>query len=258
MTMYVDTAIDKALTILELLDSSRSGRSLADLSGASGLPKTTVHRLLGTLTERGFVDKTPGSGYRIGRKIIALGSAAAERDTLVMAARPVLLDLVEACGETAQLGAVMNRQLLFVDRIEPEEVAIRIGYMPSPLAELHTSAMGKAVLGASPDAFVRDYVSSGMYGYTEHTITGAEEMLNEIEVIRGRGYAESNEERYAGVYAVGSAILDRRATPIAAVSLAAPSNRVSDDKREVMAALVQRAAREISSLIAHTDSTERL
>lgn len=256
--MHVDTAVDKALTILELLDSSRSGRSLADLSAAAGLPKTTVHRLLGTLTERGFVDRTAGSGYRIGRKIIALGSAAAERDTLVIAARPVLLDLVEACGETAQLGAVMNRQLLFVDRIEPEEVAIRIGYMPSPLAELHTSAMGKAVLGASGDAFIKDYIANGMYGYTEHTITNPEAMLEEIAAIREQGYAESNQERYEGVYAVGSAILDRQGSPIAALSLAAPRNRVSDEKRQVMAGLVQKAAREISSLITFSDNSERL
>lgn len=250
--MAVDTAVDKALIILELLDNSKTGSTLAEVAEKVGLPKPTVHRLLSTLVSRGFVARTPWNGYAIGRKVIALGAAAAEKDTLILAARPTLWALAEQCEETVQLGVLMGDQLLFVERIEPENQAVRIGRMPSPLTELHTSGMGKAILAASTDEFIDRYLEAGLERFTDKTITDARLLRQEIRDIRESGFAVSNEERYDGVFAVGAAIRNREGQPVAAVSIAAPAHRVYGARRQLFEREVVRAAADVSQMIGHS------
>jgi IclR family transcriptional regulator, acetate operon repressor len=248
----MDTAVDKALIILESLDNSKTGSTLAEVAEKVELPKPTVHRLLSTLVNRGFVARTPWNGYAVGRKVIALGAAAAEKDTLILAARPTLWTLAELCEETVQLGVLMGDQLLFVERIEPENQAVRIGRMPSPLAELHTSGMGKAILAASTDEFVGQYLKAGLERFTDKTVTDPTLFRQEIEEIREAGFAVSNEERYDGVFAVGAAILNREGQPIAAVSIAAPAHRVYGARRQLLEKEVVRAAAEVSQMIGNS------
>lgn len=250
--MAVDTAVDKALIILELLDNSKTGSTLAEVAEKVGLPKPTVHRLLSTLVNRGFVARTPWNGYAIGRKVIALGAAAAEKDTLILAARPTLWALAEHCEETVQLGVLMGDQLLFVERIEPENQAVRIGRMPSPLTELHTSGMGKALLAASTDEFIDHYLEAGLERFTDKTITDVRQLRQEIQDIREAGFAVSNEERYDGVFAVGAAILNREGHPVAAVSIAAPAHRVYGGRRQLFEREVVQAAADVSQMIGHS------
>lgn len=244
-----DTAVDKALHILEVLDGSQTGKSLTRIAELVELPKTTVHRLLGTLVARGFASKTSWNGYRIGAKLIALGTAAAEKDSLLVTARPILWDLMQECQETVQLGLLMDKQLLFVERVEPENVAVRIGSLPSPLSELHTSAMGKAILAASTPEFVERYLGGDLKRYTEKTITDPEVLEAELLQIRKQGYALSQEERHDGVLAIGAAMLNSEGLPFAAISVAAPMHRVYGDKAEKMAMLVIQATDTLSRVI---------
>ncbi len=252
----MDTAVDKALKILESIDTTRNGDTLADIAERTGLPKTTAHRLLSTLTQRGFVERTPWNGYTIGRKVIALGLAAGERDTLVDAARPTLHRLVETCSETVQLGVLAGGdQLIFIERIEPENKAVRIGRMPSPLAKLHTSAMGKAILAASTDEFITAYLQKTLNRYTDKTITDKDVFLEELQEVRRRGFAISNEEHYEGVFAVGAAVTNHEHKPIAAVSIAAPAHRVHGGRQKLMEAEIVKAAATISQIAGHSRLT---
>lgn len=244
----MDTAIDKALVILETLNGGAQGKALAEIAGETGLPKTTVHRLLTIMQHRGFVDRTEGSGYIVGRKVISLGLAAAERDSLVTAAKPVLTILVEQTQETVQLGVLQDMQLLYVDRKEPADAAIRLARMPALLAELHTSAMGKAILAFSPEEMVERFLALPLARYTEHTITDPDKLREDLAEIRSTGLARVGQERYSGVVAIGVPILDAHGVAFAAVSVAGPAHRMDEDKCRIISAVLPPAARELSIL----------
>ncbi|WP_431710543.1 IclR family transcriptional regulator [Glutamicibacter uratoxydans] len=242
------TAVDKALRVLDLLDGAPEGKPLIAISSAADLPKSTAHRLLQTLVMQGFAAKTPGGNYRIGPKLIALGASASQNDYFLVSVRPILRDLMNRCQETVQLGVLLNEQLLFLERMSPVNLAVQVGNLPSPLSELHTSAMGKSILAAKSPEYVQSYVQGGLKQYTVHTITDPPALLAELEKIRRRGYAVSNEERHDGVLAVGAAITNALGDPVAALSVAAPTMRVTDQTVELLAESTLASAAQISHL----------
>lgn len=244
----MDTAVDKALRVLDLLDGAPEGKPLVSISSSAGLPKSTAHRLLQTLVTQGFAAKTPSGNYRIGPKLIALGASAAQNDYFLVSVRPVLRALMDRCQETVQLGVLLNEQLLFLERMSPVNIAVQVGNLPSPLSELHTSAMGKAILAAKPPEYMHSYVKGELKQYTAHTIIDPEALIAEVEQIRARGYAISNEERHTGVLAVGAAITNAQGEPVAALSVAAPTMRVTEGTVDLLADSIRAAATQISHL----------
>lgn len=243
-----DTAIDKALMILETLNGRDRGKSLSAICTETGLPKSTVHRVLAILEGRGFVDRTQSNGFIVGRKVISLGLSAAERDSLVNAARPILRELVEQTNETVQLGVLQDMQVLYVDRMEPVDSSVRLARMPALLAELHTSAMGKALLAFADPVVFDIFIARPLNRYTDQTITDRELLLLELEQIRVKSVAVAAQERYDGVTAVGSPVLDARGYAHAAISVAGPAHRMTQAKRDLISEVLPAAARELSVL----------
>lgn len=200
------------------------------------------------MTSAGFAAKTPSGNYRIGPKLIALGASASQNDYFLVSVRPVLHDLMDRCQETVQLGVLLNDQLLFLERMSPVNIAVQVGNLPSPLSELHTSAMGKAILAAKSPEYVQSYAEGELKQYTAHTIIDPQALIAEVEEIRARGYAVSVEERHTGVLAVGAAIINAQGEPVAALSVAAPTMRVTEGTVELLADSICAAARQISHL----------
>ncbi|WP_431710540.1 IclR family transcriptional regulator [Glutamicibacter uratoxydans] len=246
-----DTAIDKALMILETLNGRDRDKSLSSICSETGLPKTTVHRVLTILEARGFVDRTQSNGFIVGRKVISLGVAAAERDSLVNAARPILRELVSLTNETVQLGVLQEMQVLYVDRMEPVDSSVRLARMPSLLAELHTSAMGKALLAFAEPAALNAFLDRPLTQYTDSTVIDRQQLIVELEQIRIGRVAVASQERYHGVTAVGSPILDNQGYAHAAISVAGPAHRMTKEKQEQIAQILPAAAEELSVLASH-------
>jgi IclR family acetate operon transcriptional repressor len=245
----MDTAIDKALVILETLSGGRSGRALAEIATETGLPKTTVHRLLSIMQHRGFVDRSEAGGYLVGRKVISLGLAAAEKDSLVLAARPVLGTLVEQTQETVQLGLLQGNQVLYIDRREPADATVRLARTPALLAELHTSAMGKAILAFGREETVEAFLAAPLSRYTDQTVTDPGKLREELEQIRQAGVARADRERYDGVVALGAPVLDAEGYAFAAVSVAGPAHRMDEAKCRLISEALPPAAAELTVLV---------
>jgi len=241
-----DTAVDKALIVLDSLEKVRSGRSLADISAETGLPKPTVHRLLSILERHGYVQQLPSGRYALGMRVIALGQFAASESTLISVGRPILDRLVTACGETVHLGILQGESLLYIDRREPEDAAVRLAALPSPLTSLHASACGKVLLAFGPDELRRAVLSKELARYTEHTVTDPARLAAAIEDVRAAGYAVNEQERHIGVRAVAVPVRSRSGEPVAAISAAGPIQRVDEGHLQRMRALLLDAAAEMA------------
>jgi DNA-binding IclR family transcriptional regulator len=242
----MDTAVDKAFIVLSSLEKVRNGRALAEISADTGIPKPTVHRLLATMERHGYVQQYPSGRYALGMRVVALGLFAAGSSTLLSIGRPILDRLVIECGETVHLGILQGESLLYVDRREPEDAAVRLAALPSPLTSLHASASGKVLLAFGDDELFRNVVAAGLMRYTSHTITEAVGLRDEIAGIRAQGYAVNEQERFAGVRAVGVPIWHRSGSLIGAISAAGPIQRVDDRKIDELKVLLLKAAGEIS------------
>jgi DNA-binding IclR family transcriptional regulator len=243
----MDTAVDKALIVLDSLERNRHGRPLVDIAKETGLPKPTVHRLLATLERHGYVQQLPSGRYALGMRVVALGQFVASNNTLLSVSEPILDRLVKACGETVHLGILQGESLLYIDRREPEEAAVRLAALPSPLTSLHASASGKVLLAFSSAELTQKVLSGELARYTPHTITDAAQLRDELDAIRAAGYAVNEQERFIGVRAIGMPVRNSRGKIVGAVSAAGPVQRVDPDKLLKLQMYLAEAAKEFAT-----------
>ncbi|MBE3591129.1 MAG: IclR family transcriptional regulator [Firmicutes bacterium] len=215
-------------------------QSLTELAQASGIAKSTAHRLLRTLKMRGFVHVGPDGRYRLGAKSAWLRGLPA-----VVQRR--LDELRARTGETANLGMLAGREIEYVARSVSAH-ALRWGVDVGSRVPCHCTAMGKAVLAFRPDVRVEP---RELVPYTPRTVTDPEELEAQLELVRRRGYALDDEEFILGVFCVAVPVRDQDGRVVGAVSVAGPSVRW--DRAAAMRHLdaIKAAGRAISRALGH-------
>jgi len=255
---YKVQVLDRALSIIDALTKVREDASLAELAENVKLHKSTAHRLLSILERHRIVERDSQTGrYRLGLRLFELGTIAMDRFNIRDRARPYLEGLLEELNETVHLCALDAGEILYLDKIEPARsvrMASRIGHRKPA----HCTAVGKAILAhlseAEQDSIIQQH---GLPRVTPKTITTAAELKAEFKPIRERGYALDNEEIEPGLRCIGAVILDYSGRPVAAVSVSAPSFRLTMDKVPDLAGPVVRAARALSEELGYRPTSKR-
>lgn len=219
---------------------SRDDRELgvSELARRLGLATSTVHRLAATLADERLLERGPG-GYRLGLAVFDLGSSVAPGGDLHEVALPVMATLRASTGETVQLAVLDGMESVYIDRLEsPHTVRIfsRVGTrLPAP-----TTSTGKVLLAALDGPELdRRLERWSPERVTAHTIVEAAVLRARLAEVRERGWAENREESRIGVVSVGAPIRDAAGTVVAAVSVAAPTDRAGPAAlRRIRAAVV--------------------
>jgi DNA-binding IclR family transcriptional regulator len=219
------------------------------------LAKSTVHRLLQTLAGHGYAVRDPVSGrYHLGLKFLELGAIVSSHLTIQMIARPHLQRLMEASRETAHLGLLEGREVVYADKIEcPQTIRMysRIGRR-SPL---HCTALGKALLAYQPEPVLGDLLRAGLHRNTPRTITGARRLREELQRIRDEGYALDNEEFEEGLRCVAAPVRGHTETVVASVGIAGPATRLEPARLPALIKHVKEAAEAISAALGYRGIT---
>ena len=239
--------LDKAISILDALAAHSEAVDLATLAKQVDLPKSTVNRILISLSWHNLVQKDPRSHfYTLGWSLIHLGEAAEKQYDLSKAAAPHLDALVKATGETAILSVRADSHSICVAQSEspqPIHAVIELG-QPAPL---HATAAGKLYLALLSDEEIREFAEkNGLPSVTPQTITNVGRLLQEIKRIRESGYAVENEEHSSGAVGIAAAVSDAAKSVRAALSIVGPSMRVRVDCIEEHAHTVLDAAQRLS------------
>jgi DNA-binding IclR family transcriptional regulator len=241
-------AIERALAVLTCFSLEAPELSLGVVSQRIGLPRSTTHRLLATLLHTGFVRRatTPGC-YRLGPKALTVGSVA-QRTLLVGPVVQRELDTARiATGETVALSTLVGDQLLMLAKSETEE-ALRTSLPAGKTAPAYCIAGGKALLAELSDDDVGDLFREGFAELpTTRTLRSLEELLSELAVIRAQGYAVDDEEWTIGLRAVAVPIRGPNGPVDYAISVCAPTARMSLEELVGELAPLRRAAEEIAS-----------
>lgn len=237
----------KALSIVEVLLQSPEPLSAREIGERSGVNRTTAHRLLNTLILHGWVERHPEGGYRLSVKFLALAHVSSQVRGLFEEIRPSLLPLSELSRETVHVGVLDGFDIVHVDKIESLEhvgVSSRIGTRGTA----HRTSLGKALLAASDEDFVRAYVAQGRRRKPPFTIQGdeVERIWDDVRATRARGYSLDDEEDSVGVRCLGAAVTGMGGAPIFAVSLTGPSPRFTREICERLAPTLLAVTGELS------------
>jgi IclR family KDG regulon transcriptional repressor len=239
---YNVRAVERATWILSAFDGEHAERGVSEIAQATGLHKATAHRIIMTLLNCGFLERTAdGEKFRLGLRLVELGLGALRRLDFRRAAFPYMQQLVERFEETCDLGIFDRGRVLYVEVVHSAHaltVAARVGrHLP-----VHCTASGRVLLAFLPPEVVEPILSAPLPAYTEKTITSPARLREELEATRQRGYGLDDEEFEVGIRAVSVPIRDIDGNLIAAMSMLGPSNRLTPERiPEIADALVETA-----------------
>lgn len=233
----------KALRALRLL-GAQGALGVSELAGCLGVSTSSAHRILGALCAEGFAVQRAGSRrYVLGPASDELGPSAAV--DVVRVGRPHLVALARRTGETAHLVTVTGPRHHFLDGVESAHT-LRVGLRTGEELHAATTAGGKALLATRPDDEVRALLGATWPARTRHTIRDIDAFLVELAEVRRVGHAENRGESVDGVHAIGAAAVVTGTVPVA-VTVSAPSVRVTPDRLLAWAEAVRDAARALGA-----------
>ena len=242
---YMVPVVRSTFRILEEL--SRGGLlGLNQITQRTGLSKSTIFRILATLTALGYVvrDDERG-GYYIGHAVGALVSAEASVDALRRAAMPQMLALRDRFGETVNLGALQFDKVIYLE-VVPSEYALRLHERAGATVPLHASALGKAILAFSEEGLATSLLSGReLPRLTRNTLTDPEQLRTEIRRVRDRGYAFDRGEISLLASCVAAPIIDASGKAVAALSISGPTSRFQPKKDSLVVESLLKAVVEI-------------
>ena len=241
--------IDRMMKLLDVLAQHPDPVPLKQLALETGLHPSTAHRILGAMTQSGFVDRSEAGIYRLGIRLLELGSLVKSRISLRDTAMPLMLKLHGATGESVNLGIRAGDEIVYVDRTSSGRSSVRVVHIVGARAPLHTTATGKLFLVEDGLERIRDYARrTGLPPSTPASITTLPALEKELDRVRRHGVAFDLDEVEAGVRCIAAGIRNDGGELVAGLSLSPPSERFNPD----WAPLVRETADEISRLLGHT------
>jgi IclR family acetate operon transcriptional repressor len=238
-------SVGRVLDLLEIVSDAGGEIGLSELATRSGLPLPSIHRLVRTLVQRGYMRQLPNRRYALGARLIPLGQVAGSM--LGTWARPVLTGLVDALGESANLAVLDHDSAMYVGQV-PSRHTMRMFTEVGRRVPVHCTGVGKALLSQLPDEQVRELLArTGMPAQTPYTITDPDVLLAELARIRRDGYALDEGEQEVGVRCV--AVPVHAALGPLGISVSGPAPRMTAELVERAVPLLREADDRLSSEI---------
>ncbi len=217
--------IARAIAVLKACDALGAGLSLGDIATHVGLPRSTVQRIVQSLTEGGFlVSQGRSRTIALGPDLLAMGANAT--NNVFELAHPFLKALAEETGETVDLARFNRDHLVFIDQVAGAH-RLRAVSAVGDIFPLHCTANGKAALALLSEDQLQNSLGETLSAFTPHTITDRTILMKELEAVKGGLVAVDNEEHSQGICAIGLGFADT-ARQIYAVSIPIPAVRFAE------------------------------
>jgi len=238
--------IGRMMSLLEALARDAAPINLKQLASQTRLHPSTAHRILNVMVQYRMVDRVEPGTYRLGMRLLELGTLVRLRINIRQEALPFMQELHRELGETVNLSVRQNDEVVYVERTSSGTQMMRVVQIIGARAPLHITAVGKIFLAADgPEKCVEYSRRTGLPKFTDNTLTDPASLLQETESAREHGYAFDNEEAEKGVSCVGAGIYGDDGRLVAGLSVSAPCERFSKS----WAAQVKQTAERISRAI---------
>lgn len=245
---YRIESLAKGLSVLRLFDETTVTLKLREICDLTGIPMPTAFRIVATLEEEGFLDRTPDGSLRPGVSVLTLGSSALRGSSLVQVSEKPLRDLATATGETVNMGVLLGDQVLYLARLRNADLVTANVQVGSTLPAVYTS-MGKLLLAFLPSAEVTARL--GTKPFEAHggpnAVASRGELDERLAEIREQGYSIQDQELALGLRSVSVPVFGADGAPAAAINIAVSASRHDvDSLRGPLLAALQSTAAEIS------------
>jgi DNA-binding IclR family transcriptional regulator len=244
-------AVERALSILELLAESSNGLSLLELRQRLRLPKSSVHCLLVALERRGYLHRNERTGrFRFGLRLFTLANMALSGLELREFAAPLLRGLMQRTGLTVHLAILEDDEAVLVEKVEPPG-APRLATWVGKRMDVHCTGVGKALAAYLPDThFRRIVLERGLPRHNENTIIGPRKLEADLAEVRRQGYAIDDEEDEIGLRCLGAPVFGPGGSVVAAISIAGSTTQIGAENEQLLSRLLKETAAQISERLA--------
>lgn len=248
----MSTALDRGLSLLELLAAEPEGMALGELADALELPPSACHRLLAGLMQRGYVRQPRPQGvYLLTTKLVSLGLGYLSAAGIVDIAEPLLQRLADTSGELVRLAIVDDDRLTWVAKAQGTRQGLRYDPDMGMHARLSCTASGHAWLLTLSDERALELVSRQGFGtpreYGPHAPTTVTALLALLHAARERGCALIDEVFAPGMTAMAAPVL-RRGQCIGVISIAGPRQRLTPERMQALVPVLKAAAAELGPI----------
>ena len=204
---YQAPSVKKAFHILQLISQSTHGLGITELASRLCMSKGTVHGVVSALEELGAAVRNPVTKkYQLGITLLELGRLSYSQADIKDVAKPLMKEVMEKTGATVYVGVLNKDHITILDIVESRE-DLKITSPKGSTIPLFAGATGKVMLAFMSDEQCEQIIrEKGLPRFTARSITDPERFMDEIRLVRKRGYATDYEEYLAGVWAAAAPI----------------------------------------------------
>jgi len=249
---YPVQTVEKALEIIELLTGNQyiDGVSISELSKELDLGKSTVHRIIETMEAKGYIHQDNDTKkYHLSWKLFELGNSIPRRRNLFTMDTTLLQALCDKFQETVNMGVRVDDSVVTIHKINPTSSLIanlQIGTREA----LHATAMGKALMSQMTREEIVKLLGTGPYEqFTSKTIKDVDQLTENVNIIRGRGYSLDDEEYSAGLTCISVPLKNYRNEIVAAISISGATIRMTEDKLNEIQKELKHVAERLSAYL---------
>ncbi|ACL70381.1 IclR family transcriptional regulator [Halothermothrix orenii] len=226
-------SVVKAVKIYEELVKAGSPLPLSTLSKRVGINISTVHRLVNTLVDMGYVEQDEDGNYGLGLHSFEMANIITRKFDIKKLVRPYLKEIVESCNETCNLVVMENYEVVYLDQVESTNM-VRMFASVGSRGPAYCTGSGKALLAYLDEDEIDYYLKvTDFKRYTDNTITEPDELKKELANIREQGYALDLEEMELGVRCVAAPFFGGDGDKLlGAISVSGPCTRITMDYLE--------------------------
>ena len=247
-------ALDRALSLLELLARSRAGLTLPELVEQSKLPRSSVHYLLVTLERRGYLQRNERtSRYLFGMNMVRLANTALSGLSLRQQVAPYLQGLVRRTNLTVHMGILRDNEAVLVAKHDSPHGTKTATWVGKRM-DVHCTGLGKSLIAYLPaeelDVLIREH---GLPRRNENTICSPRKLREELARVVRLGHALDDEEDELGSRCIGVPVLSADCRAIAAISVAGTSAEITGARMEMLIRETKLTATSIAQSLAESE-----
>jgi DNA-binding IclR family transcriptional regulator len=244
---------ERVLRVFELLALHKDGLTIKEVSELLSFPQSSTSNLVKTLFEEGYLNQDALKKYKLGPKLIQIGTVAMETLDISSQGQPFLKKLMEEVQETVFMALLSDDELVYVAKIDNNR-SIRTTAQPGYRKPLYCTGLGKAFLAFLPEEKRKEILDrTPLISITDKTITDRKKLEKELERSIDAGYSIDDEENEEGLFCLAAPVFGADGTIQAAISVAGPKERMLTRKNFIIDRLL-RTSKQISESIGHTSN----
>ena len=221
--------IERLFLLLEVLAKNGQAMSLKEISEAAELHPSTTHRILNDLTIGRFVERPEAGTYRLGMRLLELGTLVKDRLNVRDLALGPMRELHRLIQQPVNLSVRQGDEIIYIERAYSERSGMQVVRAIGGRAPLHLTSVGKLFLASDDIARIRAYATrTGLPSQTRNSLKQLHQLERELQEAQKSGVARDNEELELGVRCIAAGIRDDQGKLVAGLSISAPASRMDE------------------------------